>query len=641
MHQQALNQAIGTTLPGGRLHDDFEVLGGNFGEWIWQQGVEANKDVYIENFRNIQRFGAPTTAAFATEQALLEYMYAAGVPGIEYTPNPDTASPDPGTFAVVGTVPSATHPILAIGTAGAVPATWRAYVERPAQNIYVRIQLFEYMEFGANARLHGDPHHYPAPWLGPDGSSTGVTANNAARSVSSLAPGAERHDVTTWTLREWNNYSADTLLFRNYFTWFLGGQKQFMPTFNRDRQSYEADVKGDAVAHIRNDHPLGTGEVINETIRRVDNAVVRPNAAPGVGVYPAGAGTHNFFVGQTTWSAHAKFDDNGNHSVTTLPITHTAQPTLNAEVIYMADWYAEDFSGVTATSRETFVGWILDTDGWAYWSQPLRGGEATGLLLDRIQLTGDPEDTWYYAIHIESEMATARYARATFEHDWTSRGEYLVNWLVNYTPDTGAGGATLTIPGVGGTFTYNDVEWRVLYEDGAGNRLIITEQVHMPGTPYNLTNVYTRLGESHARTVLNNWWGPNVTGELRAAAVPALNVENDVRYTDWHLGWWEEQGPDGMSAPGTGTVAENGSNALFILSISEVNTYFADDAARVTNYHWWTRSSGIPLDAHVTIVVGHQGVIGAQPADAVEMLFIYEGALILANGLRPALWINV
>jgi len=25
----------------------------------------------------------------------------------------------------------------------------------------------------------------------------------------------------------------------------------------------------------------------------------------------------------------------------------------------------------------------------------------------------------------------------------------------------------------------------------------------------------------------------------------------------------------------------------------------------------------------------------------VEMLFIYEGALILANGLRPALWINV
>jgi len=765
--QQTLNQARGTQFPGGRLHDDFEVIGPNFGEEVWQFGVRANKDVYVENFNNIRRVGPYATAAELT----------AALDGL-----PPLAS---GYVAGVGYV---------------------AYVELRAAPIFVALRVFEYMEFGDGALEDPDPHHYTA-FSGPDGAATGVTTTNAARGVTSLAPGAERYDVTTWTLREWDNYSANTLLFRRQWNWELGGQKTFMPTFNRDNESEESDVKGDAVAHTLNSEPLRGGEAINETIRRVDNVMIRPNVTMGQDVYPAEAGLHNFFAGQPTWTTYAKFNDDGTPSVTQLPITHTARPTLHAETIYMAAWIAEDFSSVTATSRETFVGWILDVDGWAYWSQMLEPGDATGLLIDEIEFVGRMGGTWYYAIHIEAsitnleniaELAPGRtldgdrvvnwmapirlsivgsnvamigdsitlntavsagglpLASAPPDVAWTinsagspNAGQYsstdnsfvfspvaggnetylitatslidatvfathtvtvtenfvldretwnpglqtmsqVVNvtsntpWTVSdtlpywltVTPMSGGPGGSFTmnvttnlnetrsapvtvtgtemirtvtvtqsggastlpyIPGVGGTFTYNGIVWRVLHNDGAGHRLIITERVHMVGARYNTTNIYTRLGVSNARAALNNWWGPNVTGALGNVAVPALNVENDVRSA--HGSWNNnEQGAAGISAPGSGAVQENGSNALFILSLSEVNRYFTNtDGARraalhggtATNWQpWWLRSPGNTATNRVAGIstAGHRN---ARPANNTE------------PGLRPAMWIHI
>jgi len=54
--QQALNQSIGAATPaGGRLHNDMEIMGLNFGENEWAQGSVANKDVYVENYESEQR----------------------------------------------------------------------------------------------------------------------------------------------------------------------------------------------------------------------------------------------------------------------------------------------------------------------------------------------------------------------------------------------------------------------------------------------------------------------------------------------------------------------------------------------------------------------------------------------------------
>lgn len=43
------------------------------------------------------------------------------------------------------------------------------------------------------------------------------------------------------------------------------------------------------------------------------------------------------------------------------------------------------YLGMSAAEQTAYVGWIYDfNDGWAYWSQPLKGGEATGMLLKSV-----------------------------------------------------------------------------------------------------------------------------------------------------------------------------------------------------------------------------------------------------------------
>jgi len=65
--QRAINQAISVPRPaGGRLHNNFQVMGPNFGEaqgdlsnreYQWRAGVTADKGVYIENFERIDNNG--------------------------------------------------------------------------------------------------------------------------------------------------------------------------------------------------------------------------------------------------------------------------------------------------------------------------------------------------------------------------------------------------------------------------------------------------------------------------------------------------------------------------------------------------------------------------------------------------------
>jgi uncharacterized protein YjdB len=72
--------------------------------------------------------------------------------------------------------------------------------------------------------------------------------------------------------------------------------------------------------------------------------------------------------------------------------------TLNATVITMAHWIA--------LGQPIGEYWVIDADGWAYWAAPLAPGTATGLLLHKVELTIEPEDSYYYAINVISQMAT-------------------------------------------------------------------------------------------------------------------------------------------------------------------------------------------------------------------------------------------
>ena len=261
--QQALNEAMATINPGGRLHDDFNG---------------RNKDVYVENF---------------TED----------------------------------------------GTA-----------------IFARVRLDEYMEIGTGAG----------------------TGENAV----SVVDGAEFDNKTTWTTR---TPAGSTLLDEEgnaYWTWEMGGQGVYMPTFNKNKDSLQADINGTY------DATDGT----NHYTDYVEYEVVNTETADAY----YDADTNDADEGNGT----------GNGAGGTIEVNYTAQEeehvaalTGTAEVITMQEWIdggcqIGDF-------------WVWDEDGWAYWASPIESGETTGLLLDEIIHENPPSDSWYYGINVVGQFVTA------------------------------------------------------------------------------------------------------------------------------------------------------------------------------------------------------------------------------------------
>ena len=78
--------------------------------------------------------------------------------------------------------------------------------------------------------------------------------------------------------------------------------------------------------------------------------------------------------------------------------TPNVKQTLPATVLTMAQWIAG--------GQKIGNYWVIDSDGWCYWAAPLNPGTATGLLLSKVDLIRDPDDSYYYAINVIAQMAT-------------------------------------------------------------------------------------------------------------------------------------------------------------------------------------------------------------------------------------------
>ena len=99
-----------------------------------------------------------------------------------------------------------------------------------------------------------------------------------------------------------------------------------------------------------------------------------------------------------------------------------AKQTLYARVLTMSDWI--DSGGHLGNY------WVLDSDGYAYWAAPLLSGDATGLLLHKIEQIQEPTDYYFYAIHVHAHMATIDNAPNNYEmflDDASVNAKVLVN----------------------------------------------------------------------------------------------------------------------------------------------------------------------------------------------------------------------
>lgn len=221
------------------------------------------------------------------------------------------------------------------------------YVENFTEDgtaIFARVRLDEYMEIGQGA---------------------GNAAAENRENITVIG-GGELDDVTTWTTRV---PGAETMTedatFGAYWDWNMGGQTTYMPTFNMNKDSLDADINGtydgtDPGDDIHYDDyvdyslPENATKTDDEIYDADTNDIDEPSPAEGVNI------------------------------TTVADQEHTATLTDTATVITMEEWL--ELEG------EARIGnfWVWDTDGWAYWAQPIESGEATGLLLDEIVHANPP-----------------------------------------------------------------------------------------------------------------------------------------------------------------------------------------------------------------------------------------------------------
>lgn len=262
--------------------------------------------------------------------------------------------------------------------------------------IYARVRLDEYMEIGPGA-----------------GTKDGTTGNSTA---ASLVTGADIDDVTTWTTHIPGASSADTgagtesptwatagETFHKYWVWTMGGQDTannpngttiYMPTFNKNQDSLHADINGTL-----------EGTIAGDAVHYDDyTAYTNGQQVTADAYYDAD--------NNTTDEDPTKPGNGGTQGTnyTVVNETHTAKSTEAGKVITMAEWkaLADTDPGNGTEWKGSVQAWVYDTDGWAYWSQPIAPNTATGLLLDKIaQTNATINGEWYYAINAVGQFITA------------------------------------------------------------------------------------------------------------------------------------------------------------------------------------------------------------------------------------------
>jgi hypothetical protein len=157
----------------------------------------------------------------------------------------------------------------------------------------------------------------------------------------------------------------------------------------------------------------------------------------------AGAAFHDYFtwtMGGQKWYMPATDGSTVVDDTTVYDGTESGvKQTPNAVIIKIADYLA-----LTADEKDAFLGWIYDTDAYAYWSQPLLKEEVTGLLLHGVATDASIKNTdYYYVIDVRLQAvdtgdlpmwktgAESIDGSGTTYETATAEGLLLIDWLEN------------------------------------------------------------------------------------------------------------------------------------------------------------------------------------------------------------------
>ena len=240
--------------------------------------------------------------------------------------------------------------------------------------IYARIRLDEYLEIGQDA-----------------GKKT-VEDGTTRKATSIIDASADINDVATWTTYIPDVDTIDGTLSAGdvYWTWTLGNDstdgRYYMPTFNKNKDSLKADINGTYEGTVE-------GDIVHYDDYVTYNA---DSSISADATYDWDDDTDEDYL-TSTRDRSTPIDD---VDVLLEEETHTAkQISTTATVMTMQQW-------INAGSQPGNY-WVYDTDGWAYWANPIMPGETTGMLLDGITMSKVPDDSWYYGINVVGQFVTA------------------------------------------------------------------------------------------------------------------------------------------------------------------------------------------------------------------------------------------
>ncbi len=356
------------------------------------------------------------------------------------------------------------------------------------QPIYARVKLTEYMEVGQEAGGRGDTDG--------DGINEAVPViNNTSIDKKEEWPA----HVPSESCAKCN--TGDTCAIHDHWKWEMGGETVYMPTFNKDKDSLEADVNGTYHGTDRSlaqpdkvyyddyvEYAVSGGSTVDLT-----ESYTTPEGKPDA----TRLTEENKAITTVKGTAYYDDDTDGKENTTagqyrTEAETHTAKSTVSAQVITMAQWLED--------GEQQGNYWVYDTDGWAYWAAPIMPGQATGLLLDEIKMTQNPGEKCYYAINVIGEFATA--GDWEFFNDGAglaadsnalkvmeAASSKVPTVTVNSDANTVAPGGTLDFEATEGTivgYAENQFTWSVYDEDG---------------NPLDSTKTTTKIDENGKLTV--------------------------------------------------------------------------------------------------------------------------------------------
>lgn len=162
--------------------------------------------------------------------------------------------------------------------------------------------------------------------------------------------------------------------------------------------------------------------------------------------------------------------------------------------------------------------WVLDTDGWAYWSQALPPGYATNRLLSNVEKIKTPSDNWNYNIDVVMQATNLHEAHEMYDQgtvdDATQEAiDYIINRIVNLARGSSEKLKSLQ---VGDHYVDNKgVEWIVV--DKLNDDLLITTAQIYNAAPPDISN-FVLYENSPEYPEMQSWYQANVGSDIKAVA---------------------------------------------------------------------------------------------------------------------------